>query len=294
MNSKITEDNFIEHLANFVEWKYKNDMLKSYNSCPYDLDLDNDDLIYKQIFTWFVYDRINTKTGITVLDEFVEQFVKEDGLLASKILQMKELFFDEFKILQRNDDIMIVKAIQKSKVYKVQIIGAPEIYTKGRYLLGRIHPWYEDGTHRTCGILKIRKSDEEMLHEYGLIIGDVSDMITNRFMHEFQEKAESISITKHSKLVPSLKKYPIEWIDQICISLHLDSKKLKKKQKVELISSVLTSKTLCDVVCGLFEDEKIGLRFVMDKNGIVKYSEIQKRLGKDDTKMQWDKKFNNL
>ena len=288
MNQEVTEDNFVQQVKDFSEWKYSKDISKSLNSCPYDLDFDDEDHIAKQIFTWFVYDRINPKTGITILEEFVEHFVK-DEILASKILKVKDLFFDEFKILQSKGDVVVVKSKRREKIYTVQLMCPPQIFLNDRSFLGRIHPWHKNGTYRTCGILKIMKSDKEILQNHGFITGDIANMIQEKFMQEFQDNKESIYITQRSKISPSLKKYPIEWINQMCKSLHLDSKNLKKKQKAELISSVLTSKLLCDIVKDLSEDEKIGLEFIMKKMGTVKYSDIQKRLGKDDTKINWEK-----
>lgn len=289
MYPKVTEENFLELLGSYAEWKYGQQIEESYRVCPYDLDFENEDLVYKQILTWFILER-NNSSGKTVLDEFVDQFV-DDKRLASKILQMKSLVYDTFFIIKKDAAHRILaRSETDGKTYTVEILGEPEKYIEGRYFTGRIHPWHEDGTYRTTGINKIMFSDEEIFERYGIITPKITGMLYDRMMQEFQDKIESITISPRSKVGPLLKKYPIEWVDGICGLLKIDKKNLKKKDKVERIACVLTSRNSLEcIVSGLSEDEKIALRFVLKKGGTVRYSDLCSRIGRDDTGMSWDK-----
>lgn len=121
--------------------------------------------------------------GKIALEEFVDEYVYDKGL-ASKMLQMKELVHDTFFILKekyRNNRI-VARSESSGKTYVVEVIGRPEMYAAGRYFTGRIHPWHEDGTYRTIGIVKLKMSNEEAFAKYGLITNDMVYMIHDRMM----------------------------------------------------------------------------------------------------------------
>ncbi len=54
---------------------------------------------------------------------------------------------------------------------------------------------------------------------------------------------------------------------------------------------VLTTKNLLEhVVTSLSEHDRIALRFVLKKGGIVKYANLCRRVGRDDTQLSWKEK----
>lgn len=271
-----------------MEWKYGPTLINFYNECPYDLDLDNDELAYKQVLTWFAYDRKNA-FGKTIIDEFVNKFV-DDKKLRSKILQMKNLTYDTFFIQRSADARNMIRVVAESsgKIFEVEIMGNnPDVYKEGRIFTGRIHPWHEDGTYRVTGITKILVSDEDLFRQHDT--HDV-DLIFQKMERQFQEKAESITISTTPKAATLLRQLPIEWVDRICDSLYLDMWCVKK-EKIKMIVSILTSKNLLEqVVAGLSEDERIALRFVLKKGGSVKHADLCRRVGRDDTQWSWSEK----
>ena len=152
---KITEENFLKVLGEYVEKKYGRVIFDYYDSCPYDMDFDNQIQVYKQVMTWFVYERKN-HAGKTILDEFVNRFV-DDKKLRAKILQMKNITHDLFVIDKPPDanKVMLITSTTNGKKFTVRIKGNPKTYAKGRLIDGRIHPWDKDGTYQTEGIFKI-------------------------------------------------------------------------------------------------------------------------------------------
>ena len=48
----ITEDNFMQLLANYTEWRYKDEIINSIDECTWDIEFENDEFIYKQLLMW--------------------------------------------------------------------------------------------------------------------------------------------------------------------------------------------------------------------------------------------------
>lgn len=287
---RITEENFLDLFGQYIGWKYGPTILDFYSACPYDLDFDDEELVYKQVMTWFAYERKNA-FGRTLVDEFVDEFVYDERL-GSKILQMKSLVHDTF-LIQRSADarnIILVTAESSGRTFEVEVMGnSPDVYKEGRAFTGRIHPWHEDGTYRMTGITKILISDEELFGRHGIITPEMT-MLHKKILQELQERAESITVSTKPKAITLLRKLPIEWVDGICDSLNVDMWCLKK-EKVMRIASALTSRNfLKQIVAGLSEDERIALRFVLKKGGSAKYSDLCRRVGRDDTEWSWVEK----
>ena len=285
---RVTEENFYDLLGQYVSQKYGSTLLDFTNACPYDMDFDDEELVHTQVVTWFVCERKNA-FGRTVIEEFVDEFI-DDEKLGSKILQMKNLVHDTF-FIQRSVDarnIILVTAESTGRTFEVEVVVKnPDVYKEGRAFTGRIHPWHEDGTYRMAGIAKILISDEEMFARNSPIMPEMS-RLHKQMLQEFQETAESITVSAKPKAVTLLRKLPIEWVNGICDSLNMDIWRCPKKEKIEQIASALTSKNFLEqVVAYLSEDEKIALRFVLKKGGSVKYLDLCRRVGKDDTEWEW-------
>lgn len=263
MSLNVTEENFFELLAAYAEERYGSRLPYLYRNCPYNLDLHNGEFVYKQVLTWVMLQWINPETGRTVIDEFVERHV-HDKELAARLLKVKEIVHDTFQVLNAKDKngMIVARAESTGKTYQVYVIGSPELYVEGRYFSGIIHPFYDRGFWRTNGIITYKLTDEEMFERNRIITPPMAEMLVARMEQEWQERVESIPIKQTSRIRPALKKFPSDWIDGMCKSLKIGTAGFKKKDKAEMVASVLTSRRVADIVSGLSEDEKAALRFI--------------------------------
>ena len=295
MRPKITEENFQEFFWDYITQNYGHLISDYRNECPYNLDLDNAEMEWKQILTWFSYDR-KDHNGITLLDKFVDQYI-DDKRLATKILQMTSLFFDTFLITRSADanNIMMLRSITNRKKYAVETVGLNnDIYQKDRYFMGRIHPWHEDGTHKIIGIASVSQGNDDELARKGFITPRLAEQIFKNLEGDSQKRAESIPISSHLKSATLLKNFPAEWINVICISLKINSK-LRKREKIKKIAKVLTTpSSLKFLVDGLSEEQKTALKLTLEKGGAIKHSILCKRVGPDDTSLNWEEESDSV
>jgi hypothetical protein len=242
--------------------------------------------------SWFIFERINPNTGKTILDEFIE-FISTDPnnrVLIGKLLNMREIVSDIFKIIDRKKDNMIVlKGLSNQKKYIVKIpIEQIEQYIPGRFVMAKIFPW--ENYYRFAGITKIKVyQDNKKNFAKGIITPEIVEQIQDYFEKRFVKDAESIIISRRSTLSGMLNKFPHWWIDGISASLLLN-KKGKKKEKVKRIVQVLVnSQRLNDLVNNtLPKDSQQAILFIKQKGGVVKYKEIVKKYV-DDTNLSWEK-----
>lgn len=286
----VTEDNFMQILADYTEWKYKDEIKNSIDECTWDLEFESDEFIYKQLLTWFIFERINPATGKTILDEFID-FISKDSnnrLLVGKLLGMRKIISDTFKIIdRRKDNIIILKGQSNQKKYMVKVIPEHiEKYTPGRFVMAKIFPW--EDYYRLAGITKIKVYDNNRNFPKGIITPEMVEQIQDYFEKKYVKDAESIIISKRSTLQGILNKFPYLWIDGISTSLLLN-KKGKKKEKVKRIVKVLVnSQRLNDLINTFPKDSQKVLLLIKEKGGIVKYREIVKKYS-DDTNLDWEK-----
>ncbi len=269
-------------LWEYTDQMYGHQIEESYDICPYDLDFADEEFVYKQVCTWFMFER-KDRYGQTVVDEFVDKFVSNQYLRA-KILQTKNLTYDTFYIEKSIDADGIIQARSESngKVFRIKIMSGGSIYVKGKILSGRIYPWDEDGTYRANGILKITNPHDEIL--------DKLDFDPREWEKIYQEEIESVAVTVKSMSHTLLNKLPAVWIYDICDALGIHNVHLKK-DKIFAISKKLTSKDeLNRVIDGLPKKEKSALEFILKKSGVVKHAELCRQIGPDDTKLYWDGK----
>ena len=172
MIPKITEGNFEQHIHDYTVAAYGDTVAEWSGDCPYSLDFGNDLFSYKQFITWFSFKRVRPETGDTILDEFVGRFV-DDKKLAARILQIKRLFHDTFHVLETNGKkiniigdnceirryrVITARAHGRRKIFSIMATKkTADLYEPGTVFTGLIHPWLENGTHRTCGILSVIK-----------------------------------------------------------------------------------------------------------------------------------------
>ena len=113
---KVTEKNALQLLGDNVLWKYGEDGVWNLeDQCTYNLDFDDENKVYKQIFIWLMFERKDLQTGKTSVEEFVEKFVNNNSDSAKKILGMRNIITDTFLILKNKDNILIVEGLSEKK-----------------------------------------------------------------------------------------------------------------------------------------------------------------------------------
>ena len=288
MSLQVTHENAVDMAWDYLYAVYGRTILQYRDECPYDLNLDGEALVYRQICVWFMHER-NGPTGRTVIDEFVKRFV-DDKKLAAKMLRMKDLMHDAFTIMRPPDRDRVLGAVSKSTGRKFRI-RVPQTMVehcgKDRTLTGRIHPWGEDGVYYTVGIMRIEEGMEERLEEHGIITPRITNILLKRIHHRRQDRAESITVTLASRADTLLKKLPSDWINGMCDALKIRGRHTKQ-EKVSMISAALTSPArLRRIVSGLPGDGTAALRLVLQNGGAMKHSMLCKKVGADDTADTW-------
>lgn len=289
----VTDDNLLQNLINYTEWKYSDEIKNSIDECTWNLEFDSDEFVYKQLLFWFIFERINPATGKTIIDEFIE-FISMDPnnrIHIGKLLNMREIISDTFKIIDRKIDnnMIVLKELSNQKKYIVKIPPEQiEQYAPGRLVMAKIFAW--ENYYRFAGITKIKVyQDNKKNFPKGIITPEMVEQIQDYVEKKFVKDAESIVISRRSTLSGMLNKFPHWWINGISASLLLN-KKGKKKEKIKRIVQVLVNfQRLNDLVNNtLSQDSQQALLFIKQRGGIVKYKEIVKKYV-DDTNLSWEK-----
>lgn len=142
----INEGNCAQMLYKFLEQNYPMHAWPHRNRCPYSLDFEDMEMSFKQFLTWLMYEWKNPATGTTLVAEFVAKEVR-DPVLAAKMLQMQELFFDTFEVLEKHrGGVIVARARRRRRTYRILTKSMTRARV-GDLFEGRIHPW--DETART-------------------------------------------------------------------------------------------------------------------------------------------------
>ena len=145
-------DNIFEVMVMYALDKYKEEFEKVRGNCPY-LIRGNDVLQkFKQQMTWFLMDRKNPATGITIVEEFVKEKI-DDPETAYNLIRTSELFFDIFTVIEHSNGDIIARGTKTRKTYRIWSNLGPSRYPVGCIFEGRIHPHYDK--YKMCGITYI-------------------------------------------------------------------------------------------------------------------------------------------
>ena len=155
MFSRITERNLPEKVLDYADKHYALATFEAIVNCPYDLEKYGDDYADMQSLVWATHAWVNPKTGQTILEEYADKHVK-DKKMAARIAKVRNIVFDEFEVVDDNDDDFIV-SVRDSKgaayrfktkhIYKLMFIKAGRI-------AAAIHPWYDNGIYKAAGSIK--------------------------------------------------------------------------------------------------------------------------------------------
>ncbi len=282
-------------------------MEENRDRCPYDMDLDNDIYARRQLVTWFASKWINPDTGVTVVDEFVGAHV-HDKKVASRILGLKDLIHDEFRLIRKENMVNVVKASKTGALYRLMMTGDShfvldngiwledvaegrmpfdDITENPRPFVGQIFPWYPAGSYRTCGVVVRPKLYRDRIGWYAYS-SHAEDRDQMHLIRSAQ-KAESVPVTPRLRLRSALKKFPTEWVYQMYLALGFPESGESRGKKADAISSTLLGASLPDILKGLSREEMECLMAVVGANGHAEYSEMQRRFGPDETEVRWSK-----
>lgn len=155
MSPDITPDNYPQYLIEYAYKVNESFPFEAMTECPYNFDTKNHDYADMQEMVWFTHARVNPRTGLTMLEEFLKKYVK-DKKTAAKILQAKNLIHDKFEALENTDGIITVRAAKDGAVYRVKGGRSPGLFVRaGSRFLTIIHPWNKDGTYKFAGSLML-------------------------------------------------------------------------------------------------------------------------------------------
>ena len=277
------------------------------DQCPYNLDLDNDIYVRRQLVTWFASKWINPDTGATVVDEFVRAHVR-DKKAASRMLGLKDLIHDEFRMIRKDNRFTVVRAGRNGALYKLMMTGdshvvledriwwedvvegsmrVEEIPESHRRFEGQIFPWYPAGSYRTCGVVMRPKLYRNRTGGYAY--SSHAEDRDHMYLIRLAQKAESVPVTSRLRLRHALKKFPTEWVYQMYIALGFPESDESRGKKADAISSALLGASLLGILACLSREERECLMAVADANGYADYSEMQGRFGPDETEVRWSK-----
>jgi len=289
---KVTENNALQLLTDYVLWKYgEQEIMNLQDECTFELNFFGGDqeMVYKQILLWLMFERKDPQTGKLAIEEFVEKFVKDKNKndLAKRLLNIKNITKDVFLILGNKDDIVFLEDSHKKK-FNVRIpkeqVG---LFVPGRFVEGRIYPWGKGDLYRFASIAIMRKSHKEIMSGMGLIT--TPDEVMDWYEKNFKENAESIIISRNSSLQSILNKLPPEWINAICANLGI-KKTGKMGEKVKRITSVLlVPARLQGIIRTLPKNSFEVLKLIKQNGGMMRYSDLVKRFNGDDFGLWWER-----
>lgn len=272
---RLNEDNFLQVLVDWAQSAYGSELARHGGEYPHMTDFETEEQMTKQILIWFVLEWTNPRTSTTLVEEFVDRFVK-DPALAAKVGQFGRAFYGTFRIVQRvSDCTYVVTNPVTKKRYRVKLrtpipSGAELTFN------GYIHPWEADGTHRATGILTFREAQPTPF-----ITPDMQDDLFRMMMKEKQDRYESVPVSAATRLSTYLKNQPIELVN--AVSGFLNVPEGRKKEKISGIRTALSGGGAARVLKSLPEKELACLLYVRQSpQKAAKYGGLERRFGDDD------------
>jgi hypothetical protein len=270
----------MQQLFDYAESNYDDECQRYSKECPYPTDQLSPELTFKQVYSWFMTEKVLPSIGKTVLEEFVAKRVqsKSPGL-ARKLLQMKDVIRGTFEVLDVDSELISVKHKESGTTYKVVPISEKfrQSFTKDDVITGsRIHPWGD--RFRFAGIVTRQERDEEVGRRLGLIIPEMAREWIER---GWNEDAESMLVSDNTRLSAAMNKYPWQWVDGICKAMQIETRGLKKREKVGRVVSKLVESGYAREL--LKDRRKIpersleALRRLVDNGFVAKYGTLSRR-----------------
>ena len=260
----------------WVQTSYGYELGQHIGEYPHTADFDTAEHMIKQTMTWFALEWTNPRTDTTLVEEFIDKFVK-DPALAAKVSQYGQAIYSTFQIVQRVADCTYIVTDQVTKKqYRVKLQTAVPPYRDEITFDGYIHPWEADGTHRATGIITFRK-----VSPIPFITPDMQESLFRMMMKEKQDRYESVSVSATTKLSTYLKNQPIELVNTV--SGFLNVPEGRKKEKIAGIRAALSGNGATRVLETLPKKELACLLYVhQSPQKTTKYGILERQFGDDD------------
>ena len=155
MLSKITESNYPTEMLEYATRHHADVLFGNMDTCPHDLKKHGADYADMMSTVWLTHARINPGTGRTIMEEFANDCVK-DKKLAAKLAKVRSIVFDEFDVIDDNDDDFIVTVRDsKGTMYRFKTKHIYKLmFTQAGRIAAAIHPWYANGVYKAAGMVK--------------------------------------------------------------------------------------------------------------------------------------------
>ncbi|MHB8360326.1 MAG: hypothetical protein ACYDAO_10080 [Thermoplasmataceae archaeon] len=277
----------IQELYEYAEENYNEECMNSADECPDYLDLP-DILLYKQVYTWFIYEKVIPSTGKTVVDEFVSKFFDNtDYPVAQRLLLGKESIRGVFivrnsshfplVILEHKDSSTEYLAISKTGDSK----EARKLFENNHVILAKIHPYLNNRYYVLDGIITELRSVSEVRKSPFMMFNP--DMLLEGYEKTEIKKFESILLKNQTTLQSAMNKYPSFWVDGMCKAIGIDTKRVtNKREKIREVISRLVSGHAEDILKNKFGDaQKQILSIVLGDGGISKFGKLSRQFSSE-------------
>lgn len=276
----VSESNHMQQLFDYAESNYDDECQKYSKECPYATAGLSPELTFKQVYSWFMTEKVLPSIGKTILDEFVEKRVQsKNPELARKLLQMKDVIRGTFEVLDVGGELITVRHKESGMTYRVVPISEKfrKSFAKDDVITGsRIHPWGD--LFRFAGIVTRQERDEETSRRLGLI---TPEMAREWLERGWNEDAESMLVSNNTRLSAAMNKYPWQWVDGICKAVGIETKGLKKREKVSRVALKVVEP---EYVRELLKDRRRipersieALHTLVDNGFVMKYGTLSRR-----------------
>jgi hypothetical protein len=108
---------------------------------------------------------------------------------------------------------------------------------------------------------------------------DMFDLAFDSYLQLLHDNVSSQPININSKIKPVLTMLPVEWIDATALFWKRPPQRLKRDRITDLISFLLSPKSILAIAAKLEPQEKQVLKKILDNDGYVKYSQISRTWG---------------
>ncbi len=296
---EINENNYIDILYNFANnklnetyqkysKKYLVDIVNNidyFDFIPDDAPQGEKDVLF---LTAFIYYFKDPKTGKSVVDEFLEKYEMDNGLMEKfkglknimKIaLILKEIrktddgYIGRFNVLSSHETIYVDLNVNKIYEWMKDYIGNAIIY-------GFIYKW--GNYFRFLGSIITEDLDplDDKINEE-----DFEDFILRGYNESTLSNIESRIINEKITLKSFIKNYTFNMIDGMYFALGFKEKMLKK-DKIEKIVEEITKNTE-KIIKKLPNEALEELKFIYENGGVVRYSKLKLKYG-DERNIFWN------
>lgn len=280
------EAKYIESLYEYARENYCDECYRYCDECPDETDL-SDELYYRQIYVWFMSEKVIPSKGRTILEEFVEKFVAEDDPdVAEGLLRMGNVIRGSFRIVNMGHyPFLLVDHLESGERYvtvsRIEPYSeAKKLFRVGGIVKGKIYPWW-GAYYMFNGVLSRKQSDEEFFRRTGLILDP--GILMEGYERAQVQRHESISVSRRMKLSSAMNKFPSYWVDAMCSAVGIDTRRARTKpDKVRSVVAKLENGYARELLWKKFTKEQLAaLKKIYQGGWVIKYGQLTRQFSSD-------------